>query len=87
MRLETPLPYENSWVYLFLDYTVQCQRASFAVVKKRLRPVGLTYSLLFPTRLKILVNGVSFFFPEPTDAWDWVEQHRDETPVETSQTV
>ncbi|KAJ1205380.1 hypothetical protein NDU88_000815 [Pleurodeles waltl] len=87
--LKTPLQCNTSRVYLFPDYTVtdQRQQASFAGVKKRLRQVGLTYFFLFPARLKILANWVSFFFTEPTAAWDWVEQWRNETPVETSPTV
>ncbi|KAJ1136580.1 hypothetical protein NDU88_002995 [Pleurodeles waltl] len=74
MCSETPLQYKNSWVYLFPDYTVtvQCQWVSFTGVKKRLHQVDLTYSLQFPAILKILANGVSFFFTEPTDACDWV---------------
>ncbi|KAJ1179664.1 hypothetical protein NDU88_004898 [Pleurodeles waltl] len=35
----------------------------------------------------ISAHGVSFFFTEPTDAWDWVEQRRYETPGETPPAV
>ncbi|KAJ1138021.1 hypothetical protein NDU88_004412 [Pleurodeles waltl] len=56
--------------------TVQRQRASSPGVKNHLHQAGLTYFLLFPARLKVIANGTSFFFIEPTDAWDWVVQRR-----------
>ncbi|KAJ1088396.1 hypothetical protein NDU88_001553 [Pleurodeles waltl] len=37
--------------------------------------VSLRYLLLFPEKLKVIAGSRSYFFSEPTDAWDWVEQH------------
>ncbi|KAJ1188777.1 hypothetical protein NDU88_005534 [Pleurodeles waltl] len=68
----------------FLTAAVQRRRASFVGIKKCLHQAGLTYSLLFPARLKVIA---SIFFTEPTDSWDWVELCRYEVSKSSSLNV
>ncbi|KAJ1194174.1 hypothetical protein NDU88_003469 [Pleurodeles waltl] len=87
-KTHTSLPhqYENSCIYFFPHHTatVQRQLTSFVGVKKRLCQASLTYSVLFPARLKVIADGTSFFYTEPTGAWDWVEQCRNEISKSSS---
>lgn len=54
------LTFDNTKVSLYPDYSpeIQQQRRSFMDVHKRLRGKGLKYSLLYPSKLRI-VNGGS----------------------------
>ena len=65
----------NYPVMLFPDYTaaIQQQRASFLGVKRKLRELQYKYALLFPARLKIMLDGKSHFFDSPSEAWSWLE--------------
>ena len=73
-----PYTVENSKVSIFPDYTlsVQRQRASFLAVKRELRNARIQYALLFPSRLRIIVDDESRFYSTPQDAWDWLEVYR-----------
>ncbi|KAJ1199053.1 hypothetical protein NDU88_002891 [Pleurodeles waltl] len=57
---------------------------SFLGVKCQLRQAGLIYMLLILAKIKLIAGGRSYFFTEPADAWDWVEQHRYESFVPSS---
>ncbi|KAJ1177787.1 hypothetical protein NDU88_003039 [Pleurodeles waltl] len=72
----SPLHHDNARVLIFPDYIlfVQCRRASLLSVNRKLQQAGLCYSLLFPRKLKVMGGNKTFFFTEPTDTWDWVEQ-------------
>ncbi|KAJ1112783.1 hypothetical protein NDU88_001044 [Pleurodeles waltl] len=37
---------------------------------------GTRYSLLFPSKLKIILDGSTHFFQEPDEAWAWLESYR-----------
>ena len=69
------LEVENSKVMIFPDFTaaVQQQRATFIMVKRKMRELDLKYALMFPAKLKVMLSGESFFFTEPEAAWAWLE--------------
>ena len=77
-RKHGPYTIENSKVSIFPDYTlsVQKQQASFLAVKRELRNAGIQYALLFPARLRLMLDGESHFYSSPQEAWDWLEVHR-----------
>ena len=65
--------FENSRIMIFPDYTLQVQkiRKSYDAVKQKLRSMGLTYMLMFPSKLKVIHASKSHFFTTPQTAWDW----------------
>ncbi|KAJ1151160.1 hypothetical protein NDU88_003947 [Pleurodeles waltl] len=77
-RTAGSIVHKNGRIALFPDYTLAVPRlrASVLGVKKRLWSVGLSYTLLLPTKLKVMVNRPSYFFTEPEDDWEWVEQQQ-----------
>ena len=77
-RTHGPYMVENCKVSIFPDYTlsVQRQRTSFLAVKRELRESGIQYALMFPARLRIMVDGDSRFYTEPQAAWDWLELYK-----------
>ena len=77
-RTNGPYAVGNVKVSIFPDYTfnVQKQRASFLAVKKELRNEGIQYALMFPAKLKIMVDGKANFFVEPREVRDWLELYR-----------
>ena len=76
-RLKGDLKIGNSKVMLFPDFTreVQRKRATFIGVKRRLRAVGLTYSMLFPARLRVVTGRGVLFFALATEASLWIDNH------------
>ncbi|KAJ1161422.1 hypothetical protein NDU88_001908 [Pleurodeles waltl] len=83
-RCMEPINYDNSCILLCPDYTLMIQRhwALFLGMKKKLQAC-FTYSLLFTPKLKVTANHTTYFFMEPADAWNWVEQPYYE-PMESS---
>lgn len=73
-----PFQVENLKVSIYPDYTLEVQRhrSSFLEVKKALRKEGIQYSLLFPARLKLILDGTTLFFETPNEAWDWLDTYR-----------
>ncbi|KAJ1203981.1 hypothetical protein NDU88_007762 [Pleurodeles waltl] len=69
-----PFMVEGRQKSIFPDFTadVQAKRATYAVVKRALREEGITYALLFPYRLKPMVDGTIHFFQDPEEAWAWL---------------
>ncbi|KAJ1099997.1 hypothetical protein NDU88_005087 [Pleurodeles waltl] len=59
------------------DFTaeVQAKRASYLEVKKVLHAEGIRYSLLFPSKLKIMLDGHSHLCQAPDKALAWLESH------------
>ncbi|KAJ1191730.1 hypothetical protein NDU88_001046 [Pleurodeles waltl] len=70
-----PFKVANGEVTLFPDFTldVQTKRASFLAVKRALRDEGIQYSLLFPAKLKVPIDGKTTFFQTSEGAWEWLE--------------
>lgn len=77
-RRKGELRYNNSVIALFPDFSaaLQKQRASFLHVKKRLRDMGVQYSMLFPAKLRVVHDERSHFFTSPSDADAWVNAIR-----------
>ncbi|KAJ1203015.1 hypothetical protein NDU88_006810 [Pleurodeles waltl] len=75
-RLCPVLRWENHRILVFPDYTreIQARRRSYEHVKQKLRSMQLTYMLLFPARLKVLMDERSFFFESPETAWGWLTE-------------
>ncbi|KAJ1187423.1 hypothetical protein NDU88_004199 [Pleurodeles waltl] len=73
-----PFQVEGLRATFFPDFTlaVQARRATFLEMKQALREEGLRYSLLFPSKLKIILDGTTHFFQEPDEAWAWLESYR-----------
>ncbi|KAJ1142590.1 hypothetical protein NDU88_008904, partial [Pleurodeles waltl] len=73
-----PFQVEGGNTTFFPDFTLafQTQRATFLEVKRSLREEGLRYSLLFPSKLKVILDGTTHFFQEPDEVWAWVGAYR-----------
>ncbi|KAJ1215536.1 hypothetical protein NDU88_003144 [Pleurodeles waltl] len=53
-----------------------------AELKRALREEGLRYLLLFPSKLKVMLDGGTHFFQEPDEVWAWLETyHKGHTDV------
>lgn len=74
---------ENFTVHFFPDFTlkVQQERQSFDGIKKTLRDRGIKYMMFYPAKLKILLDGKSWFFMDPLLVQSWLDEHdpRNET--------
>ena len=77
-REHGPYNVSNAKVSMFPDYTlnVQRQRFSFMAVKRELREESIQYALMFPARLRVIVDGTTVFFNDPKEAWSWLEHYR-----------
>lgn len=64
------LLYKDTPVHIFPDMSPEVgrQRAAFNAVKAKLRDAGIVYSLFYPARLTITVNGTRHAFDTPQDA-------------------
>lgn len=64
------LSYQGAKVIIFPDYTkeVQVQRRSYYSVKQKLRALDLPYRLLFPARLRVILQNKTHFFDNPEAA-------------------
>ncbi|KAM4051814.1 uncharacterized protein ACNLHF_026078 [Anomaloglossus baeobatrachus] len=62
-------------VSLYPDFSTEIQqrRAQFIDVKKRLRQLQISYSMLYPTRLRVVADGGTKFFDTPKDAAAWLD--------------
>ncbi|KAJ1161739.1 hypothetical protein NDU88_002220 [Pleurodeles waltl] len=77
-REKGPFQVEGGNTTFFPDFTlvVQTQRATFLEVKRALREEGLRYSLLFPSKLKVILDGTTHFFQEPDEVLAWLGAYR-----------
>ncbi|KAJ1117733.1 hypothetical protein NDU88_005930 [Pleurodeles waltl] len=75
---EGPLPGGAGRATFFPDFTlaVQTRRATLLEEKQALREEGLRYSLLFPSKLKVILDGTTHFLQEPDEVWAWLEANR-----------
>lgn len=69
------LPYENTKVMLFPDFSakVQKRRKSFNEVRCRLREKDIKYSMLYPSRLRVPHKGTVRSFDTSMEASDWID--------------
>lgn len=63
------LAYHNAELLIFPDYAVETQKMqrSFDSVKAAMRTKGITYSILFPAKLRVVDGETVRFFTTPKD--------------------
>lgn len=67
--------FNGNGITIFPDFSVatQKQRATFLVIKRRLRDLQLPYSMLYPARLRVIHQGKAHFFTDPKEAAHWAD--------------
>ncbi|KAJ1208294.1 hypothetical protein NDU88_003680 [Pleurodeles waltl] len=72
-----PIIIDNARISLYPDYTlaVQKRRASFQIIKQRLRKMEIKYALLFPAKLCITHNQKMHFFDSPDLVSTWLDEN------------
>lgn len=62
-------------VSIFPDFSseVQKRRMRFLDVKKRLRSLGLPYAMMYPAKLRVVVEGEALFFETVAGAVAWLD--------------
>uniref|UniRef100_A0A803K4A7 L1 transposable element RRM domain-containing protein n=1 Tax=Xenopus tropicalis TaxID=8364 RepID=A0A803K4A7_XENTR len=78
-RKKGDLQYAGARISLYPDYssTVQKKRSSYTGVKRKLRDLGLEYTMLYPAKLKIMDGGKAHFFDRPELVLEWLEHRPD----------
>ncbi|CAJ0965631.1 unnamed protein product [Ranitomeya imitator] len=68
-------------IAIYPDYSaaVQKQRMKFTGVKRRLRELGVQYSVMFPAKLRLVAFNKTHFFLTPEDATQWLDTHEKKT--------
>lgn len=63
-------------MHLFPDVSLEVgkMRAAFNGVKRKFRDAGVTYSLYFPARLAVTVEGIRHTFDSPQAAQEFYDQ-------------
>ena len=79
-RSNGPFEIANLKVSMFPDFTatVQAKRNSFLEVKREMCSEGIQYSLRFPAKLRIMLDGSTHIFFTLAEAWDWLETYKRE---------
>lgn len=74
-RKHPELKHDNAVIHLYPDFSLELQkkRRSFTDVRRRLREKNLVYSMLYPSRPKVIHRGASKFFDSPVEAADWLD--------------
>lgn len=69
------LDYKGSEVHIFGDYSAEVarKRAAFTPIKAQLKKAGLRFSLLFPAKLRVNINGAKHEFNTPVEAAAFLE--------------
>ncbi|KAI4827142.1 hypothetical protein KUCAC02_030562 [Chaenocephalus aceratus] len=68
-REKGPLMYRGAAIHIYAEYSAEVarQRAAFTPIKSSLRNAGLAYSLLFPAKLRVVVDGTRHTFNSPAE--------------------
>ncbi|KAL3045290.1 hypothetical protein OYC64_013535 [Pagothenia borchgrevinki] len=68
-REKGPLMYRGAEIHIYADYSAEVarKRAAFTPIKSSLRNAGLAYSLLFPAKLRVVVDGTRHDFNSPAE--------------------
>lgn len=83
-RRKQVITHGNANISLFPDFSAELQkkRATFTVVKRKLREKSLQYSMAYPARLRVIEGGKTHFFTDPREAEEWVSRRsRQEPPI------
>lgn len=72
------LDYKGSEIHIYADYSAEVarRRATFAPIKAQLKKDGLRFSLLFPAKLRVTVNGNKHEFNTPSEVAAFLENGR-----------
>ncbi|KAK7896661.1 hypothetical protein WMY93_004490 [Mugilogobius chulae] len=83
-RAKGKLSFEGSPVHIFPDMSPEVgrQRAAFNQVKAKLRDAGVQYSMQFPARLVITVDGTRHMFKDPPSAERFINSNSLSPPEE-----
>lgn len=74
-RAKQELRFNNAKIMLFPDYSpeVQQRRRAFTEVRRRLKDKGLKFSLLYPSKLRVVDGDRAHFFTDPEAATSWLD--------------
>lgn len=74
-REKQDLRFNNAKIMLFPDYSpeIQQRRRSFTEARRRLRDKGLKFSLLYPSKLRVIDRDRAHFFMDPEAALSWLD--------------
>lgn len=74
-REKGDLTIDGHKVSLFPDFSgeIQRQRMQFQDIKKRLRGIGIPYSMQYPARLRVAALNNTHFFDTPKAALTWLD--------------
>jgi len=69
-REKGPLSHRGSEIHIYGDYSAEVaqMRATFSPVKSALRKAGYQFSLIFPTKLRVIADGTRHEFNTPSEA-------------------
>lgn len=75
--------YNGVRISIYPDFSpgLQKRRAEFLKIKRSLQGYDVTYSLLYPARLRVNALGGSQFFDSPKKALTWLEEKKDQLPL------
>lgn len=64
-------------IAFFPDFSAEVQRkkSKFLDVKRRLRSLQVSYSMLYPARLRVVTLNSAHFFDNPKGTAAWLDQH------------
>lgn len=71
------LTIQNAAISVYPDFsiTIQKERAKFIAAKRKLRDLNIKYSMLYPSKLRVVHSNATHFFQSPEDVFTWIEQH------------
>lgn len=74
-REEGDKEFNGAKIAIYPDYskTTQEARMKFVQVKRRLRQAGITYSLVFPAKLRVVHQEKVIFFTSAPEASEWID--------------
>ena len=72
------LDYKGSEIHIYADYSAEVarKRAMFTPIKAQLKEDGLRFSLLFPAKLRVIVNGNKHEFNTSPEVAAFLESRR-----------
>lgn len=77
-RKKGVLSYRGSEIHVYADYSAEVarKRAIFTPVKAQLRNAEYCFSLLFPAKLQVIVDGTRHEFNTPAEAAAFLENRQ-----------
>ncbi|TNN58856.1 hypothetical protein EYF80_030929 [Liparis tanakae] len=84
-----PLSYRGSEIHIYADYSAEVakKRATVSPVKSALRKAGYQFSLIFPAKLRVIVDGTRHEFNTSGEAASFLENIQNIQPAGLSSLV